>query len=179
MKKVDLKEKLVESKLLYDGKIIKLRCDTVTLPDGALGTREIVEHPGAVAIVPITADGRIILVRQYRHAVQALTLEIPAGTLAQGEDPLSCAYRELEEETGYSAGSLQYLSSVYTTPGFTTEKIHLYVAGQLSESKQRTDDDEFINVEIYTSEQIRSFVDSGTICDAKTMLALLLSGVIS
>ncbi len=176
---MDLTEKLVDSKLLYDGRIIKLRRDTVTLPDGGSSTREVVEHPGAVAIVPVTADGRVVLVRQYRHAVGALTLEIPAGTLAPGEEPLSCAYRELEEETGYTAGSLQYLSSVYTTPGFTNEKIHLYVAGQLSEAKQSTDDDEFINVEIYTSEQIRSFINTGAICDAKSMLALLLSGVLS
>lgn len=175
---MDLHEKLIESKLLYDGKILKLRFDTVTLPDGELSTREIVEHPGAVAIVPITADGRIVLVRQYRHAVGALMLEIPAGKLDPGEDPLTCAYRELEEETGYAAGSLRYLSSVYTTPGFTNEKIHLYVAGQLSEAKQRTDDDEFINVELYTCTEIRSLMDTGAICDAKTMLALLLCGVL-
>ena len=176
---MDLREKLIESKLLYDGKILKLRFDTVTLPDGELSTREIVEHPGAVAIVPITADGRIVLVRQYRHAIGDLMLEIPAGKLDAGEDPLVCAYRELEEETGYSAGSLRYLSSVYTTPGFTNEKIHLYVAGQLCETKQRTDNDEFINVEIYSCMQIRSLIDTGVICDAKTMLALLLSGVLS
>jgi len=176
---MDLREKLIASKLLYDGKILKLRFDTVTLPDGKLSTREIVEHPGAVAIVPITADGRIVLVRQYRHAIGALMLEIPAGKLDPGEDPLTCAYRELEEETGYSAGSLRYLSSVYTTPGFTNEKIHLYVASQLSETKQKTDDDEFINVEVYTCTQVRSLIDEGEVCDAKTMLALLLSGVLS
>ena len=176
---MDLREKFIGSKLLYDGKILKLRFDTVMLPDGQLSTREIVEHPGAVAIVPITEDGRIIMVRQYRHAVGALMLEIPAGKLDPGEDPLTCAYRELEEETGYSAGSLQYLSSVYTTPGFTNEKIHLYVAGQLSKTRQRTDDDEFIKVEIYTCEQLRSLIDQGIVCDAKTMLALLISGVLS
>ncbi len=175
---MDLREKLIESKLLYDGKILKLRFDTVTLPDGELSTREIVEHPGAVAIVPVTADGRIVMVRQYRHAIRTLMLEIPAGKLDPGEDPLTCAFRELEEETGFSAGSLKYLSSVYTTPGFTNEVIHLYLASQLSETKQKTDDDEFINVEIYTCDQLRSFINKGVVCDAKTMLALLLSGVL-
>ena len=176
---MELREKLIESTLLYEGKLLKLRCDTVTLPNGTVSVREIIEHPGAVAVVAVTATGQIVLVRQYRHAVGDILLEIPAGKLNPGENPLDCAYRELEEETGFAAGSLRHLASVYTTPGFTNEKIHLFFASELRQTKQNPDEDEFINVELYESVQLQSMIEAGALCDSKTLLGLLLAGVLS
>lgn len=173
----NLKETLLESNLLFSGRILKLRLDQVSLPDGRSATREVVEHPGAVAIVPINGQGEIILVRQYRHPVGKILLEIPAGKLDPGESPETCAARELEEETGYTAGDLRPLASIYTTPGFSNEKIHIYLARNLTASVQRPDADEFIQVEAYSPGQIKDFLADGRICDAKTMLGIFLAGI--
>lgn len=170
-----LVEKLVNKVKLFEGNIINLRRDTVILPNGKQATREVVEHPGAVAIVPIADDGRIILVRQYRHSTGKLLLEIPAGKLDKGEQPDACARRELEEETGYRAGNLRRLASVFTTPGFSDEIIHIYLATGLTASKQHTDEDEFLDVEMYSRDQIREMLAQGELQDAKTALGLLLA----
>ncbi|EAX46606.1 NUDIX hydrolase [Thermosinus carboxydivorans Nor1] len=172
-----LEEQLLKSTRVFTGKVIGLRVDTVRLPDGREATREVVEHPGAVAIVPVLSDGRIVLVRQYRHATRQVMLEIPAGKLAKGEDPDVCAARELEEETGFISRSLCKVATVYTTPGFTDEIMHLYVAQQLEPSVQRPDEDEFIQLEYYTKDELRAALQQGAINDAKTMLGLLLAGI--
>ncbi|SMC58544.1 NUDIX hydrolase [Sporomusa malonica] len=175
--KTDFHETLINSTRLFEGKIINLRRDEVMLPNGKTGTREVVEHPGAVAIVPITNDGRVILVRQFRHPVQQVMLEVPAGKLDPGERPEACALRELAEETGFVANNLRKLTAMYTTPGFSNEVIHVYLAEGLVESDKQPDEDEFINTETYTSEQIREMIISGEICDAKSLVALYLAGI--
>ncbi|MEL7632398.1 MULTISPECIES: NUDIX hydrolase [Sporomusa] len=174
---IDLYEKPVSSNRLFEGKIINLRQDEVILPNGRTATREVVEHPGAVAVVPITKTGQVVLVRQFRHPVGRIILEVPAGKLDRNEKPEDCALRELAEETGFVANKLRKLTSMYTTPGFSNEVIHLYLAEDLVESDQRPDEDEFIKTEQYSPEQIRQMIKSGEICDAKSLVALCLAGI--
>lgn len=170
-----LTEKELSSKLVFDGNLLKVYSDKVELPNGKEAEREYIKHPGAVAVVPITEGGKIVLVRQYRYATGKALLEIPAGKLDKGEKPEECALRELEEETGYVAKKLQKLSSIYTTPGFTDEIIHLYIAENLTFAKQNLDEDEFLNVEIYTKDEVKKMIMDGRINDSKSMLALLLA----
>lgn len=158
------------------GKILTVRHDVVKLPDGREATRDVVEHPGAVAIVPITAAGEVVLVRQYRYPVATPLLEVPAGKLDKGEPPEACAHRELEEETGYRAGSLEHLATFFTAPGFTDEKMHLYLARDLSQTAQNTDGDEFIDIEYYSGAQIKKLLADKEIIDAKTIIGLLMAG---
>jgi len=171
-----LTEKRIESQIVFSGKILHVRLDRVLLPNGNESTREVVDHPGAVAIVPVTDDGRVILVRQYRYPVEEILLEIPAGKLDSGEAPEECALRELEEETGFRAGKLEKLTSFYSTPGFSNEILHLYLARELQEVEQKLDGDEFLNVEYYTAEDIKLLRTSNKIKDGKTMLGLLMAG---
>lgn len=173
----NLTEKFLDSKVVFNGNLLTVYCDKVELPNGKKAGREFIRHPGAVAVVPVTQEGNIVLVRQYRYPVGKTMLEVPAGKLDKGEHPDDCALRELEEETGYVAHNLRKLSSIYTTPGFTDEVIHLYLADQLTLAKQRPDEDEFLDVEVYTKEQIKDMIADGTIDDAKSMLALLLAGI--
>lgn len=173
----NLIEKFLDSKVVYDGNLLKVYCDKVELPNGKEASREFIRHPGAVAVVPVTPEGNIVLVRQYRYPVGKTMLEVPAGKLDKGEHPDECARRELEEETGYVAHTIKKLSSIYTTPGFTDEVIHLYLAEHLTLAKQCPDEDEFLDVEEYTKEQIKIMINDGTINDAKSILALLLAGV--
>jgi len=172
----NLTEHLVESRTVFAGKVLTVRCDRVRLPDGGEAIREVVKHPGAVAIVPVTAAGEVVLVRQYRYPVGCPLLEVPAGKLDRGERPEDCARRELEEETGFSAGRLEHLATFFTAPGFTDEVMHLYLARELVPTAQNTDGDEFIDVEFYTPAQIRALVASKEINDAKTLAGLLLAG---
>lgn len=172
-----LTEKFLKSATVFTGNLLTVYCDTVKLPNGKEATREFIKHPGAVAVVPITDDGKIVLVRQFRYPIGKSMLEVPAGKLDHGEAPDECVLRELEEETGYIAKRIRKLSSMYTTPGFTDEVIHLYVADELTLAKQRPDEDEFLDVEVYTKEEIKSMIADGTINDGKSMLALLLAGI--
>lgn len=172
-----LAEKFIDTKVVFEGKLLKVFSDKVELPNGTEASREFIKHPGAVAVVPITPEGKIVLVRQFRYPVGKVMLEIPAGKLDYGEHPDACALRELEEETGFIAKNIKKLTSIYTTPGFTDEIIHLYIADQLSVSKQRLDEDEFLDVELYTKEEIKTMIADGTINDAKSMLALLLAEI--
>jgi ADP-ribose pyrophosphatase len=169
----DHKEKMISSERIYDGRIINLRVDTVTLPNGKTSKREIVEYAGAVAVVPINEKGELLLVRQYRYAVGQTLLEIPAGKIEPGEDYTVCAGRELLEETGFAAGVLKHLISFYSTPGFTNEQIHLFLATDLNLKNQNLDDDEFIDVETVTLKQALEMIWSGKICDAKSVAGIL------
>ncbi|KYZ77503.1 ADP-ribose pyrophosphatase [Anaerosporomusa subterranea] len=168
-------EKPISSERIYEGAIVNIRRDTVTLPNGKSATREVVEHPGAVAVVPVTDDGKVILVRQFRHPIGQLLLEIPAGKLDKGEHPDDCARRELEEETGFVASQLRRIASIFTTPGFTNEIIHIYLATGLTATAQHPDEDEFLAVEYYDRDQIKELLAAGELQDSKTALGLLLT----
>lgn len=170
----ELKETMLESETLYDGRLIGLRRDKVMLPNGRMSTREIVVHPGAVAIVPLLDDGRVILVKQYRYAVGKTLMEIPAGTLHPNETAEECALRELREEIGYTAGKLEHLTSIYIAPGYSTELIHVFLATNLTPASGETDEDEFIEPLAIPLDEAISQINEGKIQDAKTVAALLL-----
>lgn len=169
----DYTEKLLSSKMVFEGRIINLRVDTVTFPNGRTGQREVVEYAGAVAIVPVNEKGELLLVRQYRYAVGKTLLEIPAGKLEPGEDPETSAGRELLEETGCEAQELTKLISFYSTPGFTTEELHLFMATGLTAKEQSLDEDEFIDVVPVPFPQALKMIWTGEICDAKSVAGIL------
>lgn len=157
---------------IYKGKVVTLNIDTVQLPNGVTVDLETIRHPGAAAVVPIKDDGTVVLIRQFRHAAGGFIYEIPAGKLNPGEDPLSCASRELEEEIGYRAASFELLSSIFTAPGFADEVIHIYKATGLTKGRQRLDHDEVLDVvEMPLSDAVGKIQD-GTIRDAKTIVGL-------
>ena len=168
-------EQVLRTTELYRGPKIGLRVDSVRLADGRETTRAVVFHPGAVAIVPLLPDGRVVLIRQYRHATGEALLELPAGTRDQpGEAPLDTAARELLEETGYRAERLVHLSDFYTAPGFCNELMSLYLATGLTLGDQRLMDDEAIAVEALPLPDALALIAAGTIRDAKTIIGLLL-----
>lgn len=174
----NLIENTVATKRIYDGKTINLRVDTVTLPDGKSATREIVEHPGAVSIVPVLDDGTVILVNQFRAPINRVTLEIPAGKLEKGELPEICAARELAEETGFHASKLVHKGTFFTTPGFSDEIMYLYVASQLKASEAHPDQDEFLAVKQIKLEKLLEMADRGEIIDAKTLVGIYIAAKI-
>jgi len=162
----------MHSKHIYTGIVVNLNVDTVTLPNGVTVDLEIVRHPGAAAVVPLKDDGTVILIRQFRHAAGGFIYEIPAGKLHTGEDPSVCAIRELEEEIGYRAESLELLFSIFTAPGFTDEVIHIYKATGLTIGRQQLDRDEVLEViEMPLSEAI-GMIETGAIRDAKSIVGL-------
>ena len=165
---------------VFSGRLLKVQRDHVTLPNGNDTTREYIHHPGAVAIVPVLEDGRVVLVKQCRYPLRTLLWEIPAGKLDHGEaeDADECARRELSEETGYEAQEWQRLVSIATTPGFSDEIIHLYKASGLKQYAQHTDEDEFIGVQAFTPEQLRAMIAAGELYDAKTLCALYAARII-
>lgn len=176
MKKIqqaNLDEVGIASRVGFAGKLLKVKIDTVKLPNGKMSEREIINHPGAVGILPILADGSMVFVKQYRYPVGTVLYEIPAGKLDQGEDPVVCAARELSEETGYRATKLRHMTSIVTTPGFTDEIIHLYIATGLIQETQHTDEDEFIDIVAFSPEQVKKMVLEEDIFDAKTLALLL------
>lgn len=162
------------TKNLYTGKVVTLNIETVALPNGLTIELEVVRHPGAAAVVPLTADGSVVLIRQFRHAAGGFIYEIPAGKLHSGEDPRSCATRELEEEIGYKPGQLMLLSSIFTAPGFTDEVIHVYKATGLTKGRQHLDRDEVLEVVEVSLEEAIGMIRAGTIRDAKTIVGLQL-----
>jgi ADP-ribose pyrophosphatase len=169
---------LVSSERLYNGKVINLDRDTVRFPDGSTGQLEMVRHPGASAVVPFIdeprgADPRVYLIKQFRHAADGPIWEIPAGRLDPGETPATCAQRELEEEIGMTADVLARLTTIYTTPGFTDEKIHLYLAHELKKGVHRREPDEFMEVHTRKWSEVMSMARNGEIQDGKTLAALL------
>ena len=174
-KDADLIEEKVSSEDVFDGNLLHVKKDTVRLPNGNIAYREWIKHLGASAVVPVTPEGRLIFVRQYRYPIQQVTLEIPAGKLdAEGEDPLDCARRELSEETGYQAEKYTFLTKLATTVGFSNEFIYIYAAEGLTAGRQHPDEDEFINVCTLTMDEAMAKIRSGEICDAKSVTAVLL-----
>lgn len=169
------KETTVSSDLIYTGKTIQLRVDTVEVPNKGYQKREIIEHKGAVAIVAITDDNKIILVRQYRKAIENVLFELPAGKIEIGENPLDCAIRELKEETGYSAERLKLIHKYYTTPGFSNQLVFIYLAKGLIPGTQKLEEDEFLEVHEIDLDEAYKMVYENEICDSKTVIGLLLT----
>ncbi len=163
-------EKKISGEYKYKGKILNLRVDKVTAPKGQT-TREVVEHRGAVALIPLTSENKVVLVRQYRYAAQSATLEIPAGKLEENENAMIAAIRELKEETGYSAGKIQFLFSYFCGIGYSTEVLHTYLCTDLSPGETDFDEDEAIEVEEYTADEMIEMVENGDIVDSKTIIA--------
>jgi ADP-ribose pyrophosphatase len=168
------KEQTTQSEYVYQGRVITLRIDTVRTAGGGERRREVIEHPGAVALVPVTETGDLLLIRQYRYAAERWLLEVPAGTLDPDEDALTCADRELQEETGYKAATIERIGGFYVAPSYDQEYIHIYVATGLSESRLEPDDDEDIEVVPTPLDEALAMIERGDIEDAKTMSAVLL-----
>jgi ADP-ribose pyrophosphatase len=170
---MELYEKKLTSKQIFDGKVVKLFVDTVELPDGSEAIREIVRHPGAVCVIPVTKDMDVVTVKQYRYAFEQIMLEIPAGKLEPGEDPFEAVKRELEEESGAVAKKIEYLGEIFTTVAIFDEKIHLYLATELEFKNAHPDEDEFLEVETIPLSELYNMVMDGDIKDAKTQIAIL------
>lgn len=170
---MDYSERFVKNVSRRKGVIINMRTDEVLLPNGKTALREVIEHPGAVAVLPLDAEGFSYCVRQFRYPVNAHLLEIPAGKLDPGEEHAACAARELSEETGIEAGRLIYLGVIYTSPGFCDEAIHLYLALDLEFKNAHPDEDEFLDVEKISFDTLVEMAMSGEIPDAKTTAAVL------
>ncbi len=168
-------EHTIESRRIYEGRALKLRVDTVVLPGGRVSSREIVEHSGAVAIVPLDSGMNVLMVRQYRKPVEQPLLEVPAGGLDEGEEPEACAHRELREETGYLAARMEALASFFTTPGFCDEVMHAFLATGLTPGVADPDEDENIEVVPVPLDRVLSMIQQGEIRDAKSIAALLLT----
>ena len=166
-------ERELTANTLYRGRIINLRNDTVQLPNGAIAQREYVEHIGGAAILPIDEADNVLLVRQYRYPYRQVLYEIPAGKLEHGEQPTVTALRELEEETGYTADSLRYYGVFLPSPGYTNEKLHLYVATQLQKRAVHLDEDEFVDVVRLPLGKVVQMVLDNTIKDGKTCYAVM------
>ena len=166
-------ENLLSSKMIHAGKVVRLSVDEVALPDGRTCELEMIRHPGAAAVLPVDDDGRAILIRQYRYASGGWLVEVPAGKLDPGEAPDVCAVRECEEETGYRIGKLESLGWIWTTPGFTDEKIWLFLGRALSQGEQQLQTDELLEiVKVPLDEAIQAAAD-GEICDGKSVCTLL------
>jgi ADP-ribose pyrophosphatase len=168
----------LSSRRIHSGRVIDLDVDTVRYPDGSTGTLEMIRHAGAAAVVPFASDPRgpdpaVLLLRQYRYATGGVLWEIPAGRLAPGEDPADCARRELLEEAGVTAGRMERMTTIWTTPGFTDERIHLFWASDLKAGAHARERDEFIEVVPRPLREVLTGIRSGEICDAKTVVAIL------
>ncbi|MCC2928620.1 ADP-ribose pyrophosphatase [Bacillus mojavensis] len=169
-----LEEKTIAKEQIFSGKVIDLYVEDVELPNGKTSKREIVKHPGAVAVLAVTDEGKIILVKQFRKPLERTIVEIPAGKLEKGEEPEYTALRELEEETGYTAKKLTKMTAFYTSPGFADEIVHVFLAEELAvlEEKRELDEDEFVEVMEVTLEDALKLVESREVYDAKTAYAI-------
>lgn len=169
----------IDGRRIYSGQVVDLDVDRVRFPDGSEGELEMIRHSGAAAVVPLREPSEsgsppsVLLLRQYRYAADGFIWEVPAGTLAEGEEPDACARRELEEETGVRPGSLQPLTTVYTTPGFTDERIHLFLARDLQPGRRAHEASEFIECRELPFPRALRMVEAGEIVDGKTVAALL------
>ena len=170
---VDLKETKISSKQKFSGRLINLYLDQVELPNGKLSTREWVDHPGAVCLIPVLPNGEICLIRQFRYGPREEFVEIPAGKLNEGEPPLHCAHRELEEETGYQSNKLTFLTNIHPAIGFSNEKMWIYLAEDLVKTESNLDHDEFLELLPTSLEDALAWVWSGKITDVKTIIGIL------
>jgi ADP-ribose pyrophosphatase len=173
MKKFE--EKTINTTSVYEGKVVDLRVDEVSLPNGRTAKRELIKHPGAVAVIPITKDNKIVLVEQFRKPLEKSLVEIPAGKVEIGEAPEVTARRELEEETGYTTNELSFVTSFYTSPGFADELMHIYITDELEkmDTPPASDEDEFVEVLELTLDEAKELVEQERIHDAKTNYAIL------
>ncbi len=167
--------KLTNSKILFEGKVFNLKVDEIEYDSGNKGIREVAVHPGGAVVVPITIEGKLVMVTQFRYPFQTTLLEFPAGKLDVDEDPLDCAVRELEEETGYKAVKVKKLGKIYTAPGYCTETLHIYVVQELKKGDHKREEGEY-GMEIYEFDiaEIEDKIRSGEIIDAKTICAVYL-----
>lgn len=168
----------LESRRIYTGKVLNLDIDRVRFPDGSVGELEMIRHSGASAVVPFLSgaagdDPQLLLIKQYRYAASGFLYEIPAGRLDPGETPEMCARRELQEETGCSAKRMEFLYTMYTTPGFTDERIHLFLALELAPGAQHREADEFMELHTLRWSRVMGMIERGEIVDGKTLVSLL------
>lgn len=168
-----MKETILSTEPVFEGVFLKVYVNMVQLPDGRPAKREVIRHPGAVAVVPFDAEGKLLLVRQYRAGIDQAIIEIPAGLLEPGEDPAACAERELREETGYRPTLLVSLGGYHIAPGYTNEYIHLYVAHDLEPAPLAQDSEEFLELIRMPFDEALEMVERGEISDSKTIIALL------
>ena len=166
-------EKTLSSDYIFQGKVIKLRRDKVILPDERTTTREIIEHPGAVVILAITNDQKIVMIKQFRKPVEEVLWELPAGTIEHGEDLIQCARRELEEETGYYAKKIKKITTYFSTPGFCNEKLTLFIAKDLEKRNKNEDADEFIQIKLVDLTEALNMIKRNVIKDSKTIIGIL------
>lgn len=166
-------EKTIESQKVFEGRIIDVRIETVEFPDGTTAYRELVNHPGGVGVLALTSEGKIPLVKQFRKPFEKVMYEIPAGKLDKGEQPLVCGMRELKEETGYSAEKYVDLGCIYPSPGFVDEITYMFFAKGLEKGQDNPDDDEFLDVEEFTVDEVREMIFNNEINDAKSVAAFL------
>ena len=164
---------LISSERAFQGRFVSVDRDTIALPDGQTAIREVVRRGEAAVIIPVDRGGRLLFVRQYRHPCRGMSLELPAGVLEPGEDPLVCAARELEEETGMRAGKIRQLCRFYTTIGFCDEVIHLFLAEELTDGRAHPDADEFLTHESYTLGEALALIDRGEIINGPSMIGVL------
>lgn len=176
-------EETIQSRTVFEGRLLRVAVEQVRLPDGTTAEREVVRHPGAAGVLPLftvepgedAPAASVLLIRQYRHAAARPLWEIPAGTLEPGEDARACAVRELEEEAGLRAGELRPLGTVHTSPGFTDERIHLFLAVDPGPGEKRPEPEETIRSEVMPLSRALAMVEEGSVEDAKTVTALLLA----
>jgi len=167
---------IVKSDVIYRGKVFNTLVDQIEYNSGNKAVREVAEHPGGAVVVPVTSDGKIVMVTQHRFPVNQVLLELPAGKLSKGEDPLLCAVRELEEETGYKSDNVKLLGSIYTTPGYSTEKLWIYLAKDLKPGDHNREEGEFgMQVFEYSIEEVEKKINSGEIVDGKTICGIYLA----
>ena len=164
--------KTISTERVFKGRIIDVDRDIIILPDGKEAVRDVVVHPGGACVLPVD-NGEIIFVRQYRHPLKRYTLEIPAGLLEPGEEPIDCAKRELEEETGYTSDDITPFTYIHSSPGFTSENIHIFFAENLKPGKKNPDDDEFVDIGRYPIDKALEMVCGGKVNDGKTVAAVL------
>jgi ADP-ribose pyrophosphatase len=172
----------ISKRRVYTGRVVSLDVDTVRFPNGTIGDLEMLRHSGASAVIPFlddrgSVDPQILLIRQYRYATEGEIYEIPAGRLDKGEEPKACAGRELREETGYSAANIEYLTTFYTTPGFTDEKIHIFAADAVDPGASALEEDEIVQLAPMRFSRALEMVQSGKIVDGKTIIALLFAAL--
>ncbi|MCQ2548367.1 MAG: NUDIX hydrolase [Clostridia bacterium] len=165
-------EKTLDSKLIYDGAVVKLYKETVTV-EGGTATREIIKHGGAAVIIAQREDGKIAIERQFRKPANKVILELPAGKIDPGEEPIDCAYRELREETGIRAENMEFLMKFYPALGYSSEMLYMYHATDLSMGARDLDDDESIDLEFYSLDELMEMINEGKIEDSKTLIGIL------